>query len=110
MKNEIAIIPIRMKSSRLPNKPLKKILGIPLINHVYERAKLSFKEDNLFIAVCDEILYDYLSQYTKNLIKTSVTHKNAISRCYEAYKILKKKKKIKKKKKNNKIYYGHSRR
>ena len=30
----------RMAASRFPNKPLKKILGIPMIEHVYERSKL----------------------------------------------------------------------
>ena len=40
-KNRIfGFIPARMKDSRFPNKPLKKILGIPMIEHVYERSKL----------------------------------------------------------------------
>ena len=32
-------IPARMAASRFPGKPLKKILGMPMIEHVYIRAK-----------------------------------------------------------------------
>ena len=35
----IGIIPARMKASRFPGKPLVKINGIPMIEHVFERAK-----------------------------------------------------------------------
>ena len=41
-------IPARMAASRFPNKPLKKILGIPMIEHVYERSKLFKDWENLF--------------------------------------------------------------
>ena len=39
--NIITIIPARMGSSRFPGKPMAEINGIPMIGHVYERAKLS---------------------------------------------------------------------
>ena len=38
MKNLI-IIPARLESARLPNKPLADINGEPMIAHVYKRAK-----------------------------------------------------------------------
>ena len=34
--NIISIIPARMGSSRFPGKPMKKILGMPMIGHVYK--------------------------------------------------------------------------
>ena len=37
-----------MVASRFPNKPLKKILGIPMIEHVYERSKLFKDGENFF--------------------------------------------------------------
>ena len=37
----IGIIPARMESSRFPGKPLARILGIPMIGHVYKRATMS---------------------------------------------------------------------
>ena len=41
MKNKIiGIIPARMAASRFPGKPLKLINGMPMLMHVYLRAKL----------------------------------------------------------------------
>jgi len=39
--NIIGIIPARLASSRFPNKPLAKILGMPMIGHVYLRSKMA---------------------------------------------------------------------
>ena len=45
--NIIGLIPSRLNSSRLPQKPLLEIEGIPLVIHTYRRAKLSKKLDDL---------------------------------------------------------------
>jgi len=47
-------IPARMASSRFPGKPLKNILGIPMVEHVYKRCALSKYASNVFIATCDD--------------------------------------------------------
>ena len=47
-------IPARMGSSRLPGKPLKKILGLTMLEHVYKRSLLAKSVDDVFIATCDE--------------------------------------------------------
>jgi len=47
-------IPARMGSSRFPGKPLAKILGMPMIEHVYKRCQLAESIDDLFVATCDE--------------------------------------------------------
>jgi len=39
--NIISIIPARMGSSRFTSKPMKDILGMPMIGHVYKRVKMS---------------------------------------------------------------------
>ena len=42
MKNKLKIlgvIPARLAASRFPNKPLKKITNLKMLEHVYERAK-----------------------------------------------------------------------
>ena len=39
----VGLIPSRLNSSRLPQKPLLEIEGIPLVIHTYRRAKLSKK-------------------------------------------------------------------
>ena len=48
------IIPARMAASRFPGKPLYPILGIPMIEHVYVRAKTFGKWDYLVVATCDQ--------------------------------------------------------
>ena len=37
----VIVIPARFGSTRLPGKPLVLLAGKPMIQHVYERAKLS---------------------------------------------------------------------
>ena len=50
--NVIGLIPARLNSTRLPNKPLLEIDGLPLIVHTFKRAKLA-KSLN-FLAVCTD--------------------------------------------------------
>jgi CMP-2-keto-3-deoxyoctulosonic acid synthetase len=40
-KKIIAIIPARMASTRFPNKPLTKILDLPMVEHIRRRALLA---------------------------------------------------------------------
>jgi 3-deoxy-manno-octulosonate cytidylyltransferase (CMP-KDO synthetase) len=47
-------IPARMGSSRFPGKPLKPILGVPMVQHVYKRCELADNVDELFVATCDD--------------------------------------------------------
>ena len=53
-KRVIALIPTRLNSRRLPAKALLPINNLPLIMHVYKRAKLSKKVDDVFVC-CDDI-------------------------------------------------------
>ncbi len=50
----IALIPARYGSSRFPGKPLAPILGKPLIQRVYEQARLVKGLDGLWVATDDE--------------------------------------------------------
>lgn len=47
-------IPARMGASRFPGKPLQKILGISMLEHVYKRCLLAHGIDRIVIAACDE--------------------------------------------------------
>ena len=58
--NIVGIIPARMASTRFPGKPLEKILGIPMIGHVYQRCKLSEILNEVYVATCDNVIYDYI--------------------------------------------------
>lgn len=57
--NIIGIIPARMGSSRFPGKPLEKILGIPMVEHVYHRSKMSKLLDEVFIVTPNQEIADH---------------------------------------------------
>jgi len=80
----IGIIPARMGSSRFPGKPLAKIQGIPMIGHVYFRSKLSQALDEVYIATCDDEIYQYAKSIGAKCIMTSIDHERATDRTAEA--------------------------
>ena len=82
-KKVIAIIPARMASSRFPGKPLVKILGLPMIEHVRRRAALS-SADEVYVATCDQEIFDVVVQYGGKAIMTSDTHLDCTDRVEEA--------------------------
>jgi len=62
MKN-IALIPARLGSSRFPGKPLVKILGKPLIQHVWEgtlKSKLIDTPEDI------KVVENFILQLNKN--------------------------------------------
>jgi 3-deoxy-manno-octulosonate cytidylyltransferase (CMP-KDO synthetase) len=93
----IGIIPARMAASRFPGKPMKKINGIPMLMHVYLRAKLFKGWDNLSVAGCDKQIHDYCYEKKLPYISTSKKHNRCLDRVFEASnKIFKNKNKLKK--------------
>jgi len=83
-KNIIGIIPCRMASTRFPGKPLERILGIPMIGHVFYRAKMSKIFERLVIATCDEEIKRYADSIGAEAIMTSAHHERASDRAAEA--------------------------
>lgn len=83
-KNIIAIIPARMGSSRFPGKPLAKILGTPMVGHVYFRTKMSKTLKETYIATCDEEIMDYAKSIGAKCIMTKDTHERCSDRVAEA--------------------------
>lgn len=82
--NIIGIIPARMASSRLPNKPMTNILGMPMIGHVYFRSKMSSILDEVYVATCDKEIVDYITSIGGKAIMTADTHERASDRTAEA--------------------------
>ncbi|MFH1780848.1 MAG: 3-deoxy-manno-octulosonate cytidylyltransferase [Candidatus Nealsonbacteria bacterium] len=83
-KNIIAIIPARMGSSRFPGKPLAKILGMPMVGHVYFRSKMSKILNEVYIATCDKEIEDYAKSIGAPCVMTKNTHERASDRTAEA--------------------------
>ncbi len=82
--NIIAIIPARMGSSRFPGKPLAKILGMPMVGHVYFRTKMSKKLSDVYIATCDQVIGDYADSIGAKWVMTKDIYKEPPERVVEA--------------------------
>ncbi len=90
MNKTLGVIPARMASSRFPGKPLKKILGIPMLAHCYERALLSQTCDKLVIATPDEEIMNWANNHEIPAILTGHHHERATERAQETVDILSK--------------------
>ena len=86
----IGIIPARMESSRFPGKPLKNICNIPMIGHVYHRSKLCDLFDEVYVATCNQEIFDYILSIDGQPIMTSSNHERASDRTAEALYIIEK--------------------
>jgi len=84
MKRIVGIIPARMASSRFPGKPMAKILGMPMIGHVYLRSKLCELLDEVYVATCDQKIYEYVESIAGKTVMTADTHERASDRAAEA--------------------------
>jgi 3-deoxy-manno-octulosonate cytidylyltransferase (CMP-KDO synthetase) len=80
----IAVIPARMGSTRFPGKPLAKLLGRTMLEHVYKRVALSQSLDATYIATCDEEIRRVAVDFGAPVIMTADTHERASDRVAEA--------------------------
>jgi len=80
----LALIPARMGSSRFPGKPLAKILGKPMIGHVYDRVKQCDLLTKTIVATCDDEIKQYIESIGGEAVMTTDRHERASDRCAEA--------------------------
>lgn len=83
MRKASGIIPARYKSQRFPGKPLALILGKPMIQWVYERAKKARFLENVFIATDDQRIFDTALAFGADVRMTSSGHRSGTSRAAE---------------------------
>ena len=91
----VAIIPARMRSSRFPGKPMKKILGKPMIKHVYDNVAKSKIISDVYVATCDKEIFNYINSFNGNVVMTKKSHQRASDRSAEALIKIEKKKNFK---------------
>ena len=84
MERIVAVIPARMASSRFPGKPLALLHGLPMIQHVFRRAKLCRQLDEVYVATCDAEIRDVAQGCGAKVIMTSPAHERATDRVAEA--------------------------
>jgi len=70
----IGVIPARYSSTRFKGKVLADILGKPMLQHVWERAKQSRMLDDLIIACDNEIILKAAAEFGAKAVLTSKEH------------------------------------
>ena len=90
MSKTIILIPSRLSATRLPNKPLLKINGLSIIQHVYSRAKES-GIGRVYVATGDKKIADEIKKINGKCIITKKNHLTGTDRVFEAYKKIKNK-------------------
>ena len=83
MNNTIILIPSRMSASRLPGKPLLKINGTSIIQHVYNKAKAT-NLGKVYVATEDVEIQNEIEKNGGNSIMTSKNHQTGTDRIFEA--------------------------
>jgi len=76
------VIPARMAAERLPGKPLLKIAGRPLIEHVYRRA-LEASAQSVVIATDDGHIRQTAESFGAQVVMTSAAHSSGTDRVAE---------------------------
>tara|TARA_Y100001970_G_scaffold283282_1_gene398009 strand:+ start:137 stop:868 length:732 start_codon:yes stop_codon:yes gene_type:complete len=84
MKNTAIIIPARLGAKRYPRKPLAKINNLPMIVHVFNRAKES-EVGEVLVATPDDEIFQVIKKNGGNAIMTKPDHPSGTDRVYEAY-------------------------
>ncbi|AGB42293.1 3-deoxy-D-manno-octulosonate cytidylyltransferase [Halobacteroides halobius DSM 5150] len=79
----IAIIPARYSSTRLPGKPIKKIKGKAMIQHVYERTAQAQNLDQVIVATDDQRIYQVVKDFGGKVEMTSSQHQTGTDRLAE---------------------------
>lgn len=78
----IVVIPARLASTRLPNKPLLDIAGKPMLQWVWERACASSAE-RVVVATDDQRVADAVAAFGGEVCMTRATHESGTDRLQE---------------------------
>lgn len=70
----LGVIPVRLRSARLPGKPLRDITGKSLVRRVWERARNASLLQKLVIATEDQEIFEAGQQFGAEVVMTQRTH------------------------------------
>lgn len=79
----IGVIPARLASTRLAEKVLKPIAGIPMIQHVWKRASEATKLEKVIVACDDARIESCVKEFGGHVMMTRKDHPNGTSRIAE---------------------------
>ncbi len=82
-ENTIVVIPSRLAATRLPNKPLAEIHGVPMIVHVWRRAEQA-AIGPVLVAAADQEIVDAIEAVGGLAMLTDPDHPSGSDRIHEA--------------------------
>lgn len=80
----VGLIPVRLESSRLPEKAIKDICGLPMIIHVLKRTQMAKSLAQVFVATDSVRVANLVRSYDGNVIMTGSHHRTGSDRIAEA--------------------------
>jgi 3-deoxy-manno-octulosonate cytidylyltransferase (CMP-KDO synthetase) len=79
----VVVIPARYGSTRLPGKPLVSLAGKPMIQRVYERARMAHRVDRVIVATDDERIVKAVETFGGEARMTRADHRTGTERVAE---------------------------
>jgi 3-deoxy-manno-octulosonate cytidylyltransferase (CMP-KDO synthetase) len=79
----VVVIPARYGSTRLPGKPLVSLAGKPMIQRVYERAKLAQRVNRVVVATDDDRIAKAVQEFGGEARMTRPDHRTGTERVAE---------------------------
>lgn len=80
----VGMIPARLESSRLPEKAIIPICGLPMVVHTCKRAQLATKLDEVYLVTDSPVIEDLGRKHGISVIMTGSHHKTGSDRIAEA--------------------------
>lgn len=83
VKSVVVVIPARYGSSRLPGKPLLELLGKPMVQWVYEKAKQVLSASQVIVATDDARIFEAVEGFGGEVVLTAQHHPSGTDRLVE---------------------------
>ena len=80
----IGMIPVRLESSRLPEKALCDILGLPMVIHTLKRTQMAKTLDEVYVVTDSVVIKALVESHQGKVIMTSKSHQTGSDRLAEA--------------------------
>jgi len=84
----VVVIPARYASTRFPGKPLARVMGKPLIEHVYQRADSARTVERVIVATDDSRILEAVRRFGGEGVLTSADHRSGSDRLGEVAQVL----------------------
>lgn len=84
MMKIVGMLPVRLESSRLPEKALKDICGLPMIIHTLKRTQMAKRLDEVYVVTDSKVVKSLVESHGGKVIMTSSEHQTGTDRLAEA--------------------------